>query len=71
MGTARSRTVADIAASLSNSPAATATIIGRPDTVGGRDDNMRLSHRRAAAARDALVDNDHVPADRVVDIAIP
>jgi OOP family OmpA-OmpF porin len=59
------KTVGDVAAYLQRNPTAVATIIGRTDTVGGSDYNMRLSHRRADAVRDTLVYNDHVAADRV------
>jgi outer membrane protein OmpA-like peptidoglycan-associated protein len=57
--------VSDVAGYLQSHPASVATIIGRTDTVGSADYNMRLSHRRADAVRDALVYNDHVAEDRV------
>jgi OOP family OmpA-OmpF porin len=50
---------------LAKNPGAIATLVGRTDTVGSSDYNMRLSHRRADAVRDALVYNDRVPADRI------
>lgn len=59
------RVISDVATFLREHPGSVATIIGRTDKVGGSDDNMRLSHRRADAVRDALIDNDNVPADRV------
>ncbi len=57
--------VNDVTQALQANPASVATIIGRTDTVGSADYNMRLSHRRADAVRDALVYGGHVPADRV------
>jgi OOP family OmpA-OmpF porin len=59
------KVVNDVTTFLLGNPAAVATIIGRTDTVGSKDYNMRLSHRRADAVRDALVYGGHVPADRV------
>ncbi len=59
------KTVVDVVAYLQNNPGAIATIIGKTDTVGGADYNMRLSHQRADAVRDALVYGGHVSADRV------
>ena len=55
----------DVIAYLQRNPVAVATIIGRTDTAGSADYNMRLSHRRADAVRDALVYGGHVAADRV------
>jgi outer membrane protein OmpA-like peptidoglycan-associated protein len=57
--------VQDVIAALQANPNAVATIIGRTDTVGSRDYNMRLSHRRADAVRDALVYRGGVAAARV------
>jgi OOP family OmpA-OmpF porin len=57
--------VNNVAAFLASNPASVATIIGRTDTVGSSDYNMRLSHRRADAVRDALVYQDNVGASRV------
>lgn len=57
--------VNDVSTYLQGNPASVATIIGRTDTVGSRDYNMRLSHRRADAVRDALVYRGNVAADRV------
>ena len=59
------KVVGDVVAYLQANPGSVATIIGRTDTVGGNDYNMRLSHRRADAVRDALVYNGKVMADRV------
>lgn len=59
------RVISDVIAALQASPNAVATIIGRTDTVGSRDYNMRLSHRRADAVRDALVYRGNVSAARV------
>lgn len=50
---------------LQSNPGAIATIIGKTDTVGGADYNMRLSHQRADAVRDALVYGGKISADRV------
>jgi hypothetical protein len=57
--------VNDVTAYLQSHPESVATIIGRTDTVGSSDYNMRLSHRRADAVRDALVYNGKVAAERV------
>jgi OOP family OmpA-OmpF porin len=57
--------VNEVIAALQKSPASVATIIGRTDTVGTKDYNMRLSHRRADAVRDALVYGGKFTADRV------
>lgn len=59
------KVVNDVAAYLQHNPAAVATIIGRTDMVGSADYNMRLSHRRADAVRDALVYGGSLSADRV------
>ena len=59
------KTVNDVVTFLQGNPASVATIIGRTDTVGSDDYNMRLSHRRADAVRDAIVYNGKVAADRV------
>jgi outer membrane protein OmpA-like peptidoglycan-associated protein len=59
------KVVNDVTDFLQRNPASVATIIGRTDTVGTADYNMRLSHRRADAVRDALVYGGHVAADRV------
>jgi len=50
---------------LQHNPASVATLIGRTDAVGTADYNMRLSHRRADAVRDALVYGGNLAADRV------
>ena len=59
------RVVDELSTFMRDNPSSIATIVGRTDTVGSKDYNMRLSHRRADAVRDALVYGDHVPADRV------
>ncbi|HLG88996.1 MAG TPA: OmpA family protein [Alphaproteobacteria bacterium] len=59
------KVVGDVIASLQHNPAMVATIIGRTDTVGSRDYNMHLSHRRADAVRDAIVYDGSIPLDRV------
>jgi outer membrane protein OmpA-like peptidoglycan-associated protein len=53
------------AAFLHAHPGSLATLIGRTDTVGSNDYNMRLSHHRADAVRDELVYTDHIPAKLV------
>ncbi len=59
------KVIADVTTFLQQHPASVATLIGRTDTVGAADANMRLSQRRADAVRDALVYDDHVTLDRV------
>ena len=59
------KVVNTVIASLQRSPASVATVIGRTDTVGSADYNMRLSHRRADAVRDALVYGGNLAVDRV------
>jgi outer membrane protein OmpA-like peptidoglycan-associated protein len=57
--------VNQVVVALDHDPAATATIIGKTDSVGSADYNMHLSHLRADAVRDALVYGGKVPADHV------
>ncbi len=57
--------VNDVTAYLRTNPNATATIIGRADTVGSADYNMHLSHKRADVVRDALVYEGAITPDRV------
>lgn len=59
------KVIQDVIAALQANPNAVATVIGRTDPVGSRDYNMRLSHRRADAVRDALVYRGSVAAARV------
>jgi outer membrane protein OmpA-like peptidoglycan-associated protein len=59
------KVVADVTTFLQQHPASVATLIGRTDTVGNADANMRLSQRRADAVRDGLVYDGHVALDRV------
>ena len=59
------KVVNTVIASLQGNPASVATLIGRTDTVGSADYNMRLSHRRADAVRDALVYGGKLSVDRV------
>jgi outer membrane protein OmpA-like peptidoglycan-associated protein len=59
------KVIADVTTFLQQHPASVATLIGRTDTVGTANDNMRLSQRRADAVRDALVYDGHVALDRV------
>ena len=59
------KVVADLSSYLQHNPAATATIVGRTDTVGSADYNMHLSHQRADAVRDAVVYGNKIAADRV------
>ncbi|MFY7961678.1 MAG: OmpA family protein [Elsteraceae bacterium] len=57
--------VLNILTYLRANPGSIATIIGKTDTVGSADYNMRLSHQRADAVRDALVYGGKIAADRV------
>jgi outer membrane protein OmpA-like peptidoglycan-associated protein len=59
------RTVKDVIAYLQRNPAAMVTIIGRTDTVGTKDFNMHLSHKRADDVRDLIVYNGKISMDRV------
>ena len=59
------KVVNDVIAFLQRNPVSVATIIGRTDTVGSADYNMRLSHRRADAVRDAIVYGGKLAVDRV------
>ena len=59
------KVVNDVITYMQRNPAAVATIIGRTDTVGSNDYNMRLSHKRADTVRDAVVYNGKVTMDRV------
>jgi outer membrane protein OmpA-like peptidoglycan-associated protein len=59
------KVIGDVVAALKANPQSVATIIGRTDTVGSNDYNMRLSHHRADAVRDALVYDGSVSMDRV------
>lgn len=57
--------VLSVVSYLQSNPSSIATIIGKTDTVGSADYNMRLSHQRADAVRDALVYGGKISADRV------
>jgi OOP family OmpA-OmpF porin len=59
------KVIREVVAYLQHNPAMVATIIGRTDTVGSKDFNMHLSHRRADAVRDGIVYNGRVAMDRV------
>lgn len=59
------KVVNDVIASLQRNPGSVATVIGRTDTVGSKDYNIHLSHRRADAVRDAIVYDGSVALDRV------
>ncbi len=59
------KVINDVIAALRQNPASVVTLIGRTDTVGTANYNMRLSHRRADAVRDALVYGGNLTADRV------
>jgi outer membrane protein OmpA-like peptidoglycan-associated protein len=59
------KVVREVIAFMQKNPNTTVTIIGRTDTVGSKDYNMHLSHRRADAVRDLLVYNGKVTMDRV------
>lgn len=53
---------------LKNNPDAYVVASGYADSVGDEDYNMALSKRRAASARDFLVDQVGIDADRIVDL---
>lgn len=57
--------VAEVATYLQAHPSAVSTIIGRTDTVGSKDYNTQMSHRRADAVRDALAYGNKVSAAQV------
>ena len=59
------KVVADLTSYMQHNPNSVATIVGRTDTVGSNDYNMRLSHKRADTVRDALVYNGKVTMERV------
>jgi outer membrane protein OmpA-like peptidoglycan-associated protein len=59
------KVIREVVAYLEHNPATIVTIIGRTDTVGTKDFNMHLSHRRADAVRDGIVYNGRVAMDRV------
>jgi OOP family OmpA-OmpF porin len=59
------KVVSNVITYLQGHPASVATIIGRTDTVGSNDYNLRLSHRRADAVRDAVVYGGKLSEDRV------
>lgn len=59
------RVINDVIAYLQRNPTLVATVVGRTDTVGSNDYNMRLSHKRADAVRDAIVYNGKVTMDRI------
>jgi hypothetical protein len=54
-----------VAALVKASPEASLTIEGHTDSIGGPDYNQKLSERRAAAVRDALVSRYGIPAARL------
>ncbi|HYL69896.1 MAG TPA: OmpA family protein [Candidatus Dormibacteraeota bacterium] len=54
-----------VAALVKASPEASLTIEGHTDSIGGADYNQKLSERRAAAVRDALVSRYGIPAARL------
>ena len=59
------KVVAEIITYLQANPGSMATLIGHTDKYGSPDYNVRLSHLRADAVRDALVYAAAIPADRV------
>jgi OOP family OmpA-OmpF porin len=60
------QTINTAASSMQNNTSLTATLIGKSDSVGGGDaSNMRLSQRRAAAVRTALLNTGMVPAQHI------
>lgn len=54
-------TIESIAAAVRNSSASRVEIVGKADTVGKSNANMKLSQERAAEVRDALVKTGQVP----------
>jgi OOP family OmpA-OmpF porin len=58
-------TIATVADAMRNNQGLRATVIGRADTVGADQANLRLSRARANAVRDALVRDGRVPAQRI------
>jgi len=57
--------LSDLAGWLLDDPARAVVLVGHSDNVGGLEDNMRLSERRAEAVAEALVRDHGVPADRL------
>lgn len=55
LGEAERETIREVANAMSQERALRATVIGRADTVGRDQANLRLSRQRASAVRDALV----------------
>ena len=58
--------IRDVAGMMHSTPAFTATIIGKADSVGSADLNQHLSQRRAVAVFEDLVYTNQVPEDRVL-----
>ena len=57
--------LAALAAYLKADPARRIALVGHTDMVGGLEDNMALSHQRAASVRDRLVERHGVPAEQL------
>jgi outer membrane protein OmpA-like peptidoglycan-associated protein len=57
--------IRDVADTLQGNPALVATIVGKTDAVGSDAANMRLSQRRAAAVREALISTGKVQPSRL------
>lgn len=58
-------TIATVADAMRDNPGLRATVIGRADTAGADQANLRLSRARANAVRDALVRDGRIPAHRI------
>jgi outer membrane protein OmpA-like peptidoglycan-associated protein len=58
--------IGDIAAALKNNPSWRLSIQGHTDSIGGAAANQRLSERRAAAIKTALVRRHNIAANRLV-----
>jgi outer membrane protein OmpA-like peptidoglycan-associated protein len=65
IGPEQQSTVEAAGAAMRSDPALRATVIGRTDTAGGDQANLRLSRARATAVRDALVRNERIPSQRI------
>jgi outer membrane protein OmpA-like peptidoglycan-associated protein len=58
-------TIDTVAEAMRSNPELRATVIGRADTTGADQPNLRLSRARANAVRDALVRNGRIPSRRI------
>lgn len=58
-------TLTEIAGFMTDQPALEIVIVGHTDNQGSMDYNLDLSHRRASAVRQALIDQFHIAAGRM------